>query len=131
MSYSVLTKGKFLVAAYSDISEDWQTTCPALEFLHTMAKDANYSSSAKKYRALFQHYAVHGGPGMTTEMFHEADKQEAILEFIKGSLRVLCFVDGNIAILTNGYIKKGQKADTQAVAQAVRAKQKYFNDKGK
>lgn len=126
MSYHVIVKHNFTVAALDDISEDWATHCPVLQFLQDAQKDTTTASSCKGYRALFLHYAQNGPAGLTTSMMHEANKQDAIMELIKGRLRILCFIEGDTIYLTNGYLKSTKKADTAEVARAVRAKEKFL-----
>jgi hypothetical protein len=132
MSYHVICRGKALtVAAYTELTPEWQVRCSATDFLHEQSLDKNTASSCAGYLAIFTSLADMGWKGVTSAMTHEANKEEAIREFIKGSLRLLYFVDGDLIILTNGYVKKGQKADTRAVAEAVRIKSNYFKSKGK
>jgi len=81
--------------------------------------------------ALFERYAAAGRLQLTTAVFHEANKQEGIWQFIKGRLRVFCFMDedGTLLVLTHGAIKKQQKADRQEVARAVRLRDAYLSAK--
>lgn len=122
MSYHVLVKNKFTVAAIEVIAEDWSTSCPALTFLKKSFDDANTMSSCKGYRALFELLAQQGPAGLTSSMMHEVNKNNAIMELIKGRLRLLFFVEKDIIYLTNGYLKSTQKADAAEVAKAVKAK---------
>ena len=100
--------------------------CPVLDFLHTQPKET--AKSALGFKSLFQRYAKDGKAGLTTSSFHPANKEEGIWEFIKGRLRIFCFVDNknNLIILSHGILKKGQKADPTEVACAVRNKKKYY-----
>ena len=67
---------------------------------------------------------------MTTDWFHEANKQSGIWQFIKGRLRVYCFMDdGDLVILTHGSVKKTQKADPKQIERAVAQKAQYERDK--
>ena len=102
--------------------------CEVLEFLRTVPSDM--AAHAKGMRSLFGRYAQRGRANLTTEMFHEADKQEGIWEFRKGRLRIFCFMDdGRLVIATHGAVKKTQKADRQEIARAVEIKRRYFADK--
>lgn len=102
--------------------------CEVLEFLRSVPSDM--AAHAKGMRLLFDRYAQRGRTNLTTEMFHQADKQEAIWEFRKGRLRIFCFMDdGRLVIATHGAIKKTQKADQQEIARAVEIKRRYFGDK--
>ncbi|ATX80650.1 Phage derived protein Gp49-like (DUF891) [Mariprofundus aestuarium] len=111
------------------ILEDGEpTTCPVIEFLMSQPKDM--AKSAKGFKALFERYAAHGRQGLTTHLFHEVDKNEKILEFIKGRLRIFCFEDaGGIVILSHGAVKKGQKVDRAEVSKAIRNKALYLEAK--
>lgn len=130
MPYHVLLDGKYKVYAYVTVHpDDWSISCPALDFMHARYQEANYKASSRGFKALFLRYSQYGRHQLTAEMMHEANKNEGILEFIKGSLRIFCFVDGNAIVLTNGCIKKTQRADPQAVAESIRHKKSYFDDK--
>lgn len=62
--------------------------------------------------ALFQRYAAAGRQKLPTAVFHEADRGSGVWQFIKGRLRVFCFIDdGAMVVLTHGMVKKTQKAD--------------------
>lgn len=126
MPYHVIVKQNFTVAAIDAIGDDWASECPVLGFLQEAQKDANTASSCRGYRALFSHYAQYGPTGLTTSMLHEANKQNAIMELIKGRLRILCFIEGDTIYLTNGYLKSTQKAETAEVAKAIKAKAKFL-----
>jgi hypothetical protein len=129
MSYHVIVKGRrCTVAALDFIQDDWTSTCPALSFLQGSFDDKTTSAACKGYRALFQLLADEGPAGLTPAMMHEANKPNAIMELIKGRLRLLCFIEGDTIFLTNGYLKSTQKADTQEVAKAIKAKDKYFEN---
>jgi len=87
------------------------------------------SKSAKGVRSLFKRYASLGRNGLTASLFHEVDKNDKIWEFIKGKLRILCFIDGRKIILTNGYIKKTPKVAQSAVKKAVSVRANYHKAK--
>ncbi len=62
---------------------------------------------------------------LPSDLFHEVDKVNHIWEFIKGRLRVLCFVDpeqGSLLVLSHVFVKKTQKAPADEVRQAIRLK---------
>ncbi|WP_321931516.1 hypothetical protein [Paraburkholderia guartelaensis] len=95
---------------------------PVIDFLaqYTSGPD---SKSVAGYKAVWARYAEHGRSAFTTELLHEVDKNDAIYEFIKGRLRVFCYFTGDGGVvLTNGTLKQGNKVDSAAVAQAIRAK---------
>jgi phage-related protein len=64
---------------------------------------------------------------LTAELFHEANRDGKIWEFIKGRLRVYCFMEeGALVILTHGAIKKSQKANRNDIARAMRMRNAYL-----
>lgn len=102
--------------------------CPTMQFLGSQSKEN--SGSAKGFKVLFKRYASNGRQGLSSELFHEVDKNEKIWEFIKGSLRIFCFEDaGGVVILSHGAIKKSQKANPREVARAIRNKALYLKAK--
>ncbi|MYM68020.1 hypothetical protein GTP45_14440 [Pseudoduganella sp. FT55W] len=124
-SYAVIESGKYNVLALGHVADDFSTTFPALTFLQTLASSAQYGASAKGFKKLFQRYADGGRSKLTAELFHEVDKDKGIWEFVKGDLRLFCFVIGNNVILTNGTIKKSQKVDQAEVSIAIRCKAQF------
>lgn len=125
MSYHVLVEKAYRVCALSEVGKDWGVTCPAVDFLKAKAQQSAYSSSASGLAVTMGRYAENGRHGVTAEMFHEVDSANGIWQFSRGDLRILCFVEGNTVYLTNGYIKKSQKADPAEVARAVAAKRRW------
>ena len=123
MKLLIVKKGNREVLA---IIEDGESeTCPVMEFLSSQPKET--IKSAKGFKALFERYAALGRQGLNTDLFHEVDKNEKILEFIKGRLRVFCFEDaGGIIILSHGALKKGQKVAPNEVNRAVSNKALYL-----
>lgn len=100
----------------------------ALGFLSNAAPDMQ--ATAKGFRALFRRYAEGGRNKLTAELFHEVDSENGIWEFVRGRLRVFCFMDGGrLLILTHGSVKKSQKVAPQEVARAARRKDAYLADK--
>jgi hypothetical protein len=127
MTYHVLEKSKFTVAAILSLADDWTTQCDALSFLHAASQNKNTASSCKGYHAVFARLAEHGPSGLTSALMHEVNKEEAIYELIKGDLRLFCFIQGEMIFLANGYIKKSQKADKTEVARAIKIKKAYYS----
>lgn len=105
-----------IAAVLSDNGE-----CAAEEFLAT---GGNFAANCRGMRALIAR-ASRGEP-LTAANFHPAG--DGILEFIKGSLRLLCFRgEGNtFVVCTHGYVKKSQKADRTEVARAQAAMRDYW-----
>ncbi|RSF02739.1 type II toxin-antitoxin system RelE/ParE family toxin [Achromobacter aegrifaciens] len=120
--YTVIESKAYGVWAVHQIVDGYKGHCPALEFLYMHAQQKQYAASANGFRLLFQRYATGGRRGLTTDLFHEVDNKESIWEFVKGDLRMFCFMIGNNVILTHGAIKKGQRVNQQEVAAAVRAR---------
>lgn len=119
-----LNEGRYKVAA---VVEDEEAA--VLHFLQTLPADM--LGSARGMPALFERYAAAGRLQLSSVVFHEANKQEGIWEFIKGRLRVFCFMDddGTLLVLTHGAIKKKQKADRQEVSRAIRLRDAYLSAK--
>lgn len=123
MRLRLLTRKRFRITSVAD-----KTVDSVESFLHESSKQ--WPAHAKGCYALFARYAEFGREGMTSEWFHEANKQSGIWQFIKGRLRVYCFLDGgDLIILTHGSIKKSQKADPKQIERAVALKNQYEQDK--
>ena len=125
-SHYEIAHRQYVVLAVSALDDKYVQVTPALDFLREMARAGTYSGHAVGFKKLFERYADMGRNGLTAEIFHEVDKENSIWEFVKGPLRVFCFVDGNKVILTHGAIKKTQKVDRQEVGRAVGMRNSYF-----
>lgn len=125
MSYHVIREKKYRVAALSSIDASFQSNSPALEFLYQQNLNAVYQVACKGLVALFDRFAEMGPTGLSSANTHEANKNEAILEFIKGDLRILYFIEKNTAYLTHGYIKKSQKTPASEISKAVALKNNF------
>jgi hypothetical protein len=126
MAYHVLVKKKYAVACLESIGEDWTTNCPGLDFLAKAHNDANTRKSCNGYSAMFHYVAEHGPGSLTGAMSHEANKENSLMELIKGRLRLLYFTDGDTIYITNGYLKSSQKADPAEVARAISARNAFY-----
>lgn len=126
MPYHVIVKHAYTVAAIEVLSDDWTTDCPVLKLLEAAYRDSNTASSCKGFRTIFELLARQGPAGLTSAMMHEANKQNGIMELIKGRLRLLCFIEKDTIFLTNGYLKASQKANSAEVAKAIRAKNQHM-----
>ncbi|MFL9999191.1 type II toxin-antitoxin system RelE/ParE family toxin [Paraburkholderia sediminicola] len=123
-----VASGKFRVLAVVDERENFTTCCVVTEFLHSCW--ANYASTVKGFRAVFDRYATGGRLSLTSAMLHEVNKEDGLYELIKGDLRIFCFFPGDgTIVLTNGVIKKGQKVDPAAVNECRRAKSKFMESR--
>ena len=105
MRIKSLCTGKFCVASL------WDSVLQQSEITAFLSGvEGQHQASAKGLDGLFNRYAQHGRNGLTSELFHEANKKERIWEFSKGRLRVYCFMedDGNVLLLSHGIVKKSQ-----------------------
>ncbi|MHC1725761.1 MAG: type II toxin-antitoxin system RelE/ParE family toxin [Syntrophobacteraceae bacterium] len=73
--------------------------------------------------ALIQRIADNGTPDNPSRFKNEGDQIWAIKD---GQIRIYCFFDeGHLIILTNGVIKKSQKADPNALKKARKLREAY------
>ncbi|RLA19578.1 MAG: hypothetical protein DRQ61_11310 [Gammaproteobacteria bacterium] len=122
---------KYLVVAYVEEAADGDESIVALDDLRSLGQ--KYSGSIKGIISLFKIYAKYGRmqpDGVTQSHMHHANYEPDILEFIKGKVRVFCFVDkGGMVVLTNSGLKKGQKASSKDVSKAIKVFRKYHSAK--
>lgn len=124
MKVTIIKKARYSVAAVGSP----EGGIPCIDFLRGIPADMK--AYARGMYVLFDLYSQKGKTGLTSPVFHEANKESGIWEFIKGRLRVYCFMDdGALIVLTHGSIKKTQKADKGEVARAVRLKDEYVSAK--
>jgi hypothetical protein len=116
----ILEHGRYKVVAKVESGD-----LPVLSFLKEVP--AQMQGSAKGFLPLFRRYAESGRQKLTSAVFHEADINGNIWQFIKGRLRVYCFMDeeGSILILSHGAIKKSQKPDPLEIKKAKRLRDAY------
>lgn len=75
---------------------------------------------------MFNEVAAHGFVNITDATSHLVDKDEHIYEFVKGDFRFYYFKDGGkVIICTECLRKKGQKANSSAVARSIAFKSEY------
>lgn len=123
MRLKTLAKSRNEVAAYCSDGD----APDVLVWLHGLPQDMQ--GSAKGFKALFDRYAADGTQNLSKALFHQVDTEHQIWEFIKGRLRIFCFMDGGkLLILTHGVVKKSQKVDPSAVASAVVLKARYMKE---
>lgn len=130
MKLIIIERKGFTVAAYIQEAGDGNESLPAMNDLIKLG--SKYQGSAKGVASLYKIFAEHGRlrpHGVTKEQMHHANYDPDIFEFIKGDVRVFCFLDGNMVILTNAGLKKGQKANPKDVAKAEKVYRQYFKDK--
>lgn len=127
MKLRFIEKGRYSVA----VTIEQSGHCEVLDFLKNIPP--NYQSSAKGFRSLFERYAKGGRQLLTESLFHEANKENDIWEFIKGQLRIYCFKDdrGQLVILSHGIVKKSQKAKKQDIEKAFKLREEYLKAKEK
>jgi hypothetical protein len=125
MRIVAVKKARFTVAALAD-----DDAIEALDFI--LEAPTDLKGSAAGMLALFSRYAEGGRQYLPTAVFHEANRQKGIWQFIKGRLRIFCFIDdGALVILTHGAIKKSQKADPSEIRHAARLKAQYLAAKNR
>lgn len=123
----MIENDRLKVAALVDESQTYGVVVPAIAFLEQKTKEAQYRATALGFKPVFKRYA--SGEPLPSALFHEANKEKKVWEFIKGDLRVFGFKDSRGSImLTGACIKKGQKADAAEVERASRARTE-FGDK--
>ena len=104
-------------------------SCPLLDELASIPP--NLKGAVNGVAPLLNRFAERGRGGLTSDLFHEVDKQNGIWEFIKGRIRILCFMspyDGTLIILTHSFIKKEQKTPKSEVSKAIRLLEVYKAD---
>lgn len=122
-----ITSRRYRVCAVM-FEQDFKFACPVWDFMK--AQHPTIPGSVSGLKGLFERYADSGRAKLSTEVFHHADQKEEIFEFIKGQIRIFCFLDGNAAILTNGALKKTPKASSSDVGEAIRCRNLYQKWKG-
>ena len=120
--YVVVEHSTRQVWAIESTTDRFERKCLALDFLHDRASEAQYGASACKFAELFRRYATDGDQRLPASLFHMVDQNNGIYQFIRGDLRVFCFIYMGNAVLTHGAIKRSQKVDPQEVQRAVRMK---------
>jgi hypothetical protein len=128
MHLLVLERGRFEVLAVADAGPASGATGGSSEVVNFLLEgDPNFVSSARGMLGLFQRYAQAGRQKLPAAVFHEADRSAGVWQFIKGRLRVFCFIDdGAVVVLTHGAVKKSQKADRSEVEKAGRLRAAYL-----
>jgi len=117
---TVLSEDKFRVVAMMD-----GDCCPALDFLEL--GEASTEASRAGLLQMLEYVASNGFSNIPSVWSHEVNKEHGIYEFIKGRLRILFFkgANGDIAVCTDGFMKKSPKVDKAAVKKAIVLKASY------
>lgn len=100
--------------------------CPVEEFL---SDRTSYVANRDGLLELMERLANDGLSNLPKSLSHTVDEGDKIYEFSKGSLRLLYFqgTNGQIAVCTDGGIKKSQKVDPKLVRRAKRFKKEYVD----
>jgi hypothetical protein len=125
MRLKCIGKGKFPVYAVLTETNNGTTKCEALDF--ALKANAQTKKMAIGFKVLFNMYAQKGRSGLTKYMFHHADTNNDVYQFIKGNFRTLCFIDENsrMVILSHVEMKKGKSVPTKAIQRVVELRKKY------
>ncbi len=117
------------VVAVTKEDADGVMDCPVTDFLH--GQPSERSGTAKGFKCLFERYAEGGRNKLTKSLFHEVNDKEKIWEFIKGKLRIFCYIDNDakLVLLTHGALKQTQKVSRQEVNRAISVKNRYLEAK--
>ena len=104
---------------------DGSLVCSLIDDL-TSIEDA-HKASRNRLLEYFRQVAGGGPQVLNTAQCHQVDANNKIYEFIAGRLRVLFFQasTGSAVICTHMFLKKTQKAPTQEVTRASKAKKAY------
>jgi len=129
--------GKWKIVAPLEVqaassNEDEDCHCPLVRQLQDYV--TQYKACVSGFVKLFEYAVtkVNGPHGLLKEWFHLVDSAEEIYEFVKGDLRLFCFIgDGAVVVCSSVALKRRRKADPQEVAKAVRLKKSYWIAKQK
>ena len=121
MKLKVLTRSRYIVAAVMDGDE-----CPAEVFI--TEGEASTSANREGLWSLLERVAMHGLESLPSSLFHEADKQRKVYEFVKGRLRLFCFKGSEdiVVICVDGTLKDSKKANPRKVSQASVYREEFF-----
>lgn len=104
-------------------------SCPVDDFLSDLSDTTQLARMAiSSWLESIAETGLHAAP---VAWYKVANRENGIYEFKKGDIRVFFFKgkSNEVVVCTCGVVKKGQKADPQAVQASIRAKNKYFNSK--
>ena len=120
-----LHKGPWRVVAPVLDDSDGSPYCPLLvEFEGLMS---GYGKAVVGLFEVFKRIEKPGPIGLGVKLFHSVDKNSKIYEFVKGDLRLFCFLapQGPICICCAVLIKKGQAVDKSAVRRTADLAKNY------
>lgn len=121
MRTKVLVQDAYRIVGIMDGDE-----CPAEDFL--LNGESSTAAARVGLLTMLEHIASCGLQHAPPSWFHEANKEDAIYEFIKGPLRLFFFkgLNGDIAVCTSGIRKQGKKADKASVSRAASLRAAYL-----
>ncbi len=94
--------------------------------LAAFEQDKKRKASVIGFYALWVRIPRHGPRALGTDFYHCVDSNEGIYEFIKGSLRLLCFeADGAMVVCSHVFLKQSQKTPAREKKRAIAIKQQY------
>lgn len=124
MELKVLLSDQFTIAAVSVGGE-----CPTETFITD--GESSYEASREGLANLLVRVAASGLQVLSGKHYHKANTNDryTVYEFIKGDLRLFFFkgIGDVLIVCTTGVVKKGQKADKRAVAEAVEFQKSYLS----
>lgn len=93
----------------------------------------NYSKHISRLFAIIRQVSdsIAGPTLLPDDISHEVDKKNKIFEFIAGDIRLFWFYsmhENKVIICNIPHIKKGKKANKNAIESAIAAKRKYLED---
>jgi hypothetical protein len=94
---------------------DGNLYCPLLNEFEALM--VGYGKSVAGIYEVFKRIEKSGPIGLGVKLFHSVDKKLKIYEFVKGDLRVFCFLapHGPVCVCSTVRLKKGQSVDRSAV----------------
>lgn len=124
MKLQILIKGAWRIV--SPIQENaGDMSCALLEQLADLP--SAYHRSAHGFYAIWEQIGTRGPNCLPTNMYHCVDSNNKIYEFIKGDLRVLCFVAKNqICVCSTVFIKSGRKPRKPDIRAAIALRNQYL-----
>lgn len=117
----------YRILALADKTPDGRLNCPVLDFFHEQAQ--LHRENLTRFGALLTDVARHGArPG--DPRFKRVAGTDGLFEFKVYQLRVFCFWgEGREIICTNGFVKKQERSDRDAIKTAVKWKAAYLKAK--
>ena len=104
---------------------DGKPHCPLLAEFQSLV--VGYGKAVTGLLELFKRIEKPGPIALGVKLFHNVDKNSKIYEFVKGDLRLFCFMapDGAICVCSTVVVKKGRKANKSAVKRTAQLSKEY------